>query len=158
VRTRIDAWSGGKPGPWTQSTKTELFRSGTQPGTRGQVDRPGLLYSLSCGTWSVDPLKAELGPRSWDRDVADWLARARRGTGVQGRLGSSTAYFWDRSGWGGRLAGPCYVPRPVVVAPPRPTKGADHNKGNGGGKPKPPPKQEPPATQPPGTGNDKPKP
>jgi membrane peptidoglycan carboxypeptidase len=155
VRAKIDAWSGGKPGPWTQATRTELFRAGTQPGGKDQVDRAGLLYSQSCGSWAVDPVKAELGPQSWDRDVADWLRRARQGPGVGGRLGSSTAYFWDRSGWGGRLAGPCYVPRPVVVAPKQPKPTGHHN---GGGKPKPPPQQQPPATKPPGNGNDKPKP
>ncbi len=45
VRTRIDAWSGGAPGPWTRETRTELFRAGTQPGTKNAIDRPGLLYS-----------------------------------------------------------------------------------------------------------------
>jgi hypothetical protein len=35
------------------------------------------------------------------------MARARRGPGVTGRYDSTTAYFWDRTGWGGRLAGAC---------------------------------------------------
>ena len=39
------------------------------PGTKNAVDPPGLLYSLSCGGWRVDPAKAELGPRVWDHDV-----------------------------------------------------------------------------------------
>ncbi|HKF85383.1 MAG TPA: transglycosylase domain-containing protein [Candidatus Limnocylindrales bacterium] len=114
VTARIDAWSGGKPGPWTRDTRRELFRAGTEPGGKRQVDEPGLLYARACGTWAVDPVKAELGPRSWDDDVRDWLYRAHRGVGVGGHLDSRTAYFWGRSGWGGPLLGRCFVPRPVV--------------------------------------------
>lgn len=138
VRARIDAWSGGAPGPWTRQTTTELFRVGTQPGAKNAIDRPGLLYSPSCGTWVVDPLKAELGPRTWDADVAAWLARARRGVGVTGLDGVRTAYFFGRTGWGGPLAGACYTPSP------RPDNGNGH--GNGGR----PPGQEPPSPEPPG--------
>jgi membrane peptidoglycan carboxypeptidase len=145
VTARIDAWSGGKPGPWTRDTTKELFRAGTQPGGAREVDEPGLLYGQSCGTWVVDPVKAELGPRSWDDDVRDWLARARRGPGVTGKLGSTTAYFWGRSGWGGRLAGAC--PRPVVHHE-HSDKGKGKGKGDkppgGGDKPKDPGKPKPP--------------
>ena len=79
----------------------------------------------------MDPLGAELGPRSWDDDVADWVQRARRGPGVGGRLDSRTAYFWGESSWGGRIIGAC--------APPRSQPGRDKDKdkpkdrGNGGG-------------------------
>jgi membrane peptidoglycan carboxypeptidase len=130
VEARIDAWSGGRPGPWTHDTKMELFRAGTQPGAKGQVDPNGLLYSTGCGGWVVDPLKAELGPSAWDDDVANWMARARRGVGVGGSLDSRTAYFWGRTGWGGRIAGPCVAPKPDK--PPK-----DQQPGHGG-KPKPP--------------------
>ena len=78
VRATIDAWTGGKPGPWTRDTTTEWFIAGTQPGARKAIDPDGLLYSATCGSWRVDPLKAELGPSSWDADVADW-ASARPG-------------------------------------------------------------------------------
>jgi membrane peptidoglycan carboxypeptidase len=144
VRTRIDAWSGGAPGPWTRETRSELFRAGTQPGAKNAIDRPGLLYSASCGTWVVDPVKAELGPRSWDADVYAWLARARRGVGVMGSMGSRTAYFWDRSGWGGPLAGGCVVPRS--------DHGNDRGNGHGNGNGPPPghgPPGGPPGEQPP---------
>ena len=124
VRSKIDAWSGGAPGPWTRQTRTELFRVGTQPGSRNAVDPPGLLYSPSCGTWAVDPLKAELGPRSWDSDVASWLARARSGVGVGGALGSRTAFFWGRTGWGGPLIGACFAPS---------SRGHGNGNGNGNG-------------------------
>ena len=148
VRSRIDAWSGGAPGPWTRQTRTELFRVGTQPGARNAIDRPGLLYSPSCGTWVVDPVKAELGPRSWDSDDANWLARARAGVGVGGALGSRTAFFWGRSGWGGPLLGACFVPSPKPA----------HGNGNGNGHGPPPghgppggPPGQPPASPPAGT-------
>jgi membrane peptidoglycan carboxypeptidase len=172
VEAKIDAWTGGRPGPWTRETKTELFRSGTQPGARHEVDRAGLLYSRACGTWVVDPVKAELGPRSWDDDVANWVARARRGVGVAGSLGSRTAYFWDRSGWGGRLAGACPPPpKPHVTVSAKPDRSTTPDRGGGNkgkGKPDPspgppkPPKPPhdggpPPGDTPPG-GGDKPKP
>jgi membrane peptidoglycan carboxypeptidase len=108
----IDAWSGGRPGGWTRDTRKEWFLTGTQPGKKNAVDEDGLLYVRQCGGWRVDPLAAELGPRAWDRDVADWLARARRGTGVEGRHESRTAYFWGERSWGGQLAGACYRPKP----------------------------------------------
>jgi hypothetical protein len=159
VSARIDAWSGGKPGPWTRDTKKELFRAGTQPGAAHEVDQAGLLYEQHCGTWQVNPIKAELGPRSWDDDVSNWLSRARRGVGVGGRLGSRTAYFWDRSGWGGPLFGACYVPRPVVIDHPKDNGGKGKDKGDkgngkgdkpgpGGGDPKDPGPPKPPDPKP----------
>ena len=63
---------------------------------------------LGCGGWRVDPVQAELGPSRGDDDVADWLRRARRRTGVVGRHDSRTAYFWGERSWGGPLAGSCY--------------------------------------------------
>jgi membrane peptidoglycan carboxypeptidase len=136
----IDAWSGGRPGAWTRDTRKEWFLDGTQPGKRGAVDEDGLLYVRACGGWRVDPVAAELGPRSWDADVADWLRRARRGTGVEGRHESRTAYFWGERSWGGPLAGACYRPKPK----PKPDKVQE------------PPGQGKPPKDPPG--DDKPKP
>jgi membrane peptidoglycan carboxypeptidase len=131
VAARIDAWTGGKPGPWTRATKVELFRAGTQPGAPGQVDPNGLLYQQGCGGWMVNPVKAELGPASWDGDVANWLSRARLGPGVMGPLGSRTAFFWNRTSWGGPLFGACFVPRPQPQ--PGPGNGQGNGNGNGGG-------------------------
>src|SRR6185295_13757875 len=87
--------------PWTKQTVKEWFLTGTEPGATTEVDPPGLLYDNSCGFWTVDPLKAELGPQTWDVAVANWMARAQRGPGVEGELGSKTAYFWGRTSWGG---------------------------------------------------------
>jgi membrane peptidoglycan carboxypeptidase len=138
----IDGWSGGRPGSWTRKTIKELFIDGTQPGAKNAVDRDGLLYNRACGGWRVDPVKAELGPKDWDRDVADWAARARRGVGVTGRHDSRTAYFWGERSWGGSIIGSCYRPKPKVE------KSDDKPKEQpvtppGGEKPKP-PKPSPP--------------
>jgi membrane peptidoglycan carboxypeptidase len=131
VRATIDSWTGGRPGPWTRATVSEWFISGTQPRAAHQVDEAGLLYTRSCGGWRVDPVKAELGPVAWDRDVAGWLARARRGVGVLGPYDTRTAYFWQRTGWGGPLLGTC-APKPKP-APPGPPKGGGGGGGGGGG-------------------------
>jgi membrane peptidoglycan carboxypeptidase len=146
VRATIDAWTGGAPGPWTRETVTEWFINGTQPGGVRQVDEPGLLYTRACGGWRVDPVKAELGPRSWDADVANWLARARRGVGVVGPYDTRTAYFWGRTGWGGPLLGTC-APKPKPTEPGKPPKdggpGGGGGGGGGGGKPTPSPDPTP---------------
>ncbi len=145
VQATIDAWSGGQPGPWTRAVTREWFIAGTQPGRGGAVDPPGLLYSQGCGGWQVDPLKAELGPASWNIDVASWIARARRGPGVLGQYGSRTAYFWAQGTWGGTLVGPCAAPK--ANPGDKPPKGGKHGHkppkggggGGGGGAPPPPP-------------------
>lgn len=139
-RAEIDAWSGGRPGSWTREKVEDWFIAGTQPGAGGAVDPDGLLYSRACGGWRVDPLKAELGPRSWDRDVADWLARARRGVGVEGRHDSRTAYFWGEQSWGGSLIGACPRPKPKAEPPDKGDKPAEEK----------PPKDDKPKPSPPG--------
>ncbi len=63
VKATIDAWSGGKPGPWTQDEDDAPGSStGRSPARAEAIDPDGLLYTRSCGGWRVDPLKAELGP------------------------------------------------------------------------------------------------
>jgi membrane peptidoglycan carboxypeptidase len=144
VHATIDKWSGGKPGPWTQATIKEWFIRGTQPGAARAIDRPGLLYRLSCGSWRVDPVQAELGPSSWQIDVADWLRRAHGGPGVRGPLDSATAYFWHERSWGGSLAGSC-MPRRVDHG----GGGGGNGGGNGHGKKDRPPKPGAPEPSPP---------
>ena len=112
VQATIDAWTGGKPGPWTRQRTQEWFISGTQPGAPKAIDKPGLMYTQSCGHWAVDLVQAELGPASWKDDVADWMRRARSGPGRRGSEGTTTAYLFGRHGWGGPIAGPC-KPKPV---------------------------------------------
>jgi membrane peptidoglycan carboxypeptidase len=140
VAATIDAWSGGRPGPWTSAVTTELFIAGTQPGGPAAIDGSGILYAQQCGEWRVDPLKAERGPVSWDADVANWLGRARRGPGVLGPLDSRTAYFWGKRTWGGPLIGSCVRPKP-------PEKEKEK-----------PPKEKPPGKDPPPDDDKSPKP
>ncbi|HEY2915828.1 MAG TPA: transglycosylase domain-containing protein [Candidatus Limnocylindrales bacterium] len=142
VNARIDAWSGGAPGPWTRDTRLEWFKSGTQPGGDHAIDTPGLLYSSGCGGWMVDPVKAELGPSSWDKDVANWLDRAKRGAGVTGPYGSHTAYLAGHGNWGGPLLGDC-KPKPSGGGG---GGGGHHHHGGGGGGGQQPPAS--PATSP----------
>jgi len=100
----------------------------------------------------VDPVKAELGPRSWDIADANWLARARRGVGVTGPFDTKTAYFWNRTGWGGRLLGACAPPKPDKPKDPKGPPGHDPGGpggghgggGGGGGDASPPPDPSPP--------------
>ncbi|MFL5681087.1 MAG: transglycosylase domain-containing protein [Chloroflexota bacterium] len=138
VTTTIDAFSGGRPGPWTVSTTQENFLAGTQPGAAGAIDPAGLLYTQACGGWRVDPLKAERGPTRWDQDIQDWMTRARKGPGVAGPLEAKTAYFWGRSTWGGTIMGPCARPRVVHTTfhrrgPIDRPRGGGGRGGNGGG-------------------------
>ena len=86
VRAKIDAWTGGKPGPWTRDTTTEWFIAGTQPGARNRPRRPP--HSQTCGSWQVDPPGPSWGRgfagRRWtDRPVrlADRCPGAARGAG-----------------------------------------------------------------------------
>jgi len=130
VKATIDAWTGGAPGPWTRGTRQEWFKRGTQPGAAHAIDKPGLLYGTGCGGWTVDPVKAELGPRAWDDDVANWLARARHGAGVKGPYGSHTAYLPGKSSWGGTLLGDC-----TKVTPSGGGGGGHHHGGGGNGGP-----------------------
>ncbi len=142
VQATTDRWSGGKPGPWTRATIKEWFIEGTEPGAKHAIDEAGLLYSRGCGTWLVDPVKAELGPDRWNADVEGWVRRARRGAGVKGDYGSRTAYWPGNSTWGGRLVGPCPAPKPTPT---------DNGNGNGNGNgPKPTnPGETPPPPPPP---------
>jgi membrane peptidoglycan carboxypeptidase len=128
VSATIDAWSGGKPGPWTRATTRELFIAGTQPGARGAIDPPGLLYEPNCGGWQVDPVKAEVGSLAWLPDVRSWTSRARSGVGVRGPYGTRTAYFWGESSWGGPIIGSCHVAKHDKHGP-----GEGDGGGHGGG-------------------------
>ncbi len=132
ISAKVDAWSGGRPGPWTRETAKEWFIRGTQPGAKKAIDADGLLYRRQCGGWRVDPVAAELGPQAWKVDVEDWLRRARRGVGVTGRHDSRTAYFWGKRSWGGPLAGACARPK---VTSDDDEKGGDKDKDKGGDKP-----------------------
>lgn len=126
VQATIDAFSGGRPGPWTRATVNEWFINGTQPGGADAVDQAGLIYSTVCGGWSVDVAQAEnRGHPEWLTWARDWSRRALRGPGVGGVNGTRTAYFWGRSSWGGPItdgtncsAPPTPSPTNAATAPP----------------------------------------
>jgi penicillin-binding protein 1A len=140
VQTTIDAYSGGRPGPWTRDTVSEWFIAGTEPGSRGQIDKAGLIYVQDCGTWMVDPLRAENRNRDqWKDDVRSWIARARMGTGVRSSTyGTTTRFLEARSSWGGPIVGPCPTPPPT----PAPTPVAPAPTADPGGEPEPRPVPE----------------
>ena len=119
VRTRIDAWTGGRPGPWTTKTTSAWFIKGTQPGVRKAIDTPGLMYVKACGGWRIDLTRAE-PERAWRDDVLDWMRRARSGPGRFGRYRTATAYLPGRASWGGQMTGPCAPPPAPVCVPPSP--------------------------------------
>jgi membrane peptidoglycan carboxypeptidase len=126
VRSTIDAWSGGRPGPWTKDTTQEWFLAGTQPGGAHQVDQNGLLYK-ACpgGQWGIDLVQAELGPSSWNRWDADWMSRASKGAGIRGKLGTQTTYLYFKNSWGGSVG--------CRAAQSEPKQPSDQGTGGGGG-------------------------
>ena len=166
VQATIDAFSGGKPGPWTRQTVNEWFINGTQPGGQDAVDQAGALYTQICGNWMVDPAQAENpgAPSTWLAADTNWARRAMRGPGIGGPDGTRTAYFWGRNSWGGPVTdgtncsapptptpGPGDSPSPGTTPPdrtPRPTlpqptpvptcRNATHPHGCQGGNPRPP--------------------
>ena len=85
VRTRIDAWSGGAPGPWTRET-THRAVPGRHAARREERDRPARA--------AVQRVVRHLGRRPGQGRAraalpgtptsTRWLARARRGVGVMG--------------------------------------------------------------------------
>jgi membrane peptidoglycan carboxypeptidase len=146
VSATIDAWSGGAPGPWTRDTRTEWFIEGTQPGGAFEVDRPGLLYTQMCNRWFVDITEADADkPLRWIEADLGWMDRARRGTGVRGEEGGTTAHLFGRSDWGGFI-------RPVDCASaPQPTPQPTPNQTPGPGPDPTPPPGTPQPTAPPPT-------
>jgi membrane peptidoglycan carboxypeptidase len=90
VAATIDKYSGGAPGPWTRGTMTELFIKGTQPGGKRQVDEAGLIYSRGCGSFWVQPARAENpgAPDSWYAAVNAWASKGGLGTSQWGTRGT----------------------------------------------------------------------
>jgi hypothetical protein len=130
VQVSIDAFSGGRPGKWTRSTKKEWFIKGTEPGSRGAVDKPGLLYDERCGTYLVDLTNGE--PKSWARYVRGYMKRHPRSAG--GPMAPTD---------GGCYVAPTAKPRPSDE-PVEPDASPEPDPaGNGNGKPGKPDKPKP---------------
>jgi len=113
VQATIDAFSGGKPGKWTRSTKKEWFITGTEPGSKGAVDKAGLLYDKRCGTYLVDLTNADAGvpgATSWNRYVRGYMKRHPNSKG--GPMAPTN--------------GDCYV---APTQKPKPSEGVPENPG-----------------------------
>ena len=124
VDVEVDAWSGLRPGPGTQSTISELFIEGTQEGLRRddmhsvrEIDgATGLLWDEGCTgpmeeRYFLDFSNVESRFNKWQRANQDWAERAARGSGVYGGpRRTPTSYFFDNflvpfgRTWGGRFA------------------------------------------------------
>ena len=107
-----------RPGPWTRADAHRAVPRRHAAG-RQQRHRPARACSTArrAARGSSTRSRPSSGRGRGIRDDANWLARARSGVGVGGAVGSRTAYFWGRSGWGGPLAR--RVLRPVAEAGPR---------------------------------------
>jgi membrane peptidoglycan carboxypeptidase len=144
VLKTIDAFTGGKPVPATSRTKQEWFITGTEPGSKGAIDKAGLLYEKRCGIWVVNLVKGENpnAPDTWRAAVRGWM-----------RHHPKTA--------GGPMAPPgdaCYVPpSPKPTPTPDPNASPDPNapEPNPGKTPKP-AKPTPMPTKKPHKPNDQP--
>jgi membrane peptidoglycan carboxypeptidase len=80
VQATIDGFTGGQPGRWTRTRTKEWFIKGTEPGSKGAVDEPGLLYDKKCGTWLVD-LTNVGEPTSWTRYIRGYMKRVGKSRG-----------------------------------------------------------------------------
>ena len=123
VEVKVDAWSGLRPGPGTQSTITELFIDGTQEGLRRddmhtalEIDSAtDLLWDEGCAgpmeqRYFLDFSNVESRFNKWQRANQNWAERAARGSGVYGGpRRTPTSYFFDNflvpfgRTWGGRF-------------------------------------------------------
>jgi peptidoglycan glycosyltransferase len=108
VEAEVDAWSGMAPGAFSAQTVTELFIDGTVPTDRddtkvsvGVEKETGALWQDGCtgtqvqrGHLRLDHVEGSF--RQWQPFNADWIARAKRGTGVRGGPDDTrTAYFYN---------------------------------------------------------------
>ena len=112
VEADVDAWSGGTPTQFTTRTVRELFIEGTVPGDdpihRGMpvvTDELGNDYLWHEGCLGVPETRGfldfstiELDQPDWVTAIADWVARARQGPGVEGGadpdVKTKTSYFY----------------------------------------------------------------
>ena len=138
VQEKIDAFTGMKPGPFTQKTVNELFIAGTEPRTTDDLHRTvdidaasGLRWQDGCvgpmqTVGALDLSHVDADHPNWQRADNGWTRRAARGSGVGGGLkASSTQYFY---GGGppffpfGRTFGGIFAPTALCpLAPPSPS-------------------------------------
>jgi membrane peptidoglycan carboxypeptidase len=107
VQAKVDAFSGLKPGPFSNKVVEEIFIKGTQPRQEDdtkvgiQIDTAtGLLWQEGCtgpaetqGFLDLSDAEAAFPP-SWQKALDGWVARARKGAGVRGGPEkTATAYY-----------------------------------------------------------------
>jgi membrane peptidoglycan carboxypeptidase len=137
VEEKVDAFTGMKPGPYTQKTVNELFIAGTEPTTTDDLHRTvdidmasKLLWQDGCvgperTVGALDLSHVDADHPNWQRADNGWVRRAVRGSGVGGGLkASSTQYFY---GGGppffpfGRTFGGTFAPTKLCPLAPKPT-------------------------------------
>jgi membrane peptidoglycan carboxypeptidase len=103
----VDAFTGLKPGPFTNKTVKEFFLPGTVPTQKesirvaASIDKAsGLLWRSGCagpkitrGFFNLSEVESNFP--AWQKANANWGARAARGPGVRGSRGTRTAYFYN---------------------------------------------------------------
>ena len=157
----VDAFTGLKPGPFTNKTVKELFLPGTVPTQRETIrisldvdEASGLLWQEGCVGPKVqrgffDLREVESNFPAWQKANRGWGARAAKGPGVRGGPESTrTAYFYASdfrpfgSSWGAPfaprekcpLAPPPEAPCDPLVSPlPSVACVPPENPGGGGG-------------------------
>ena len=84
----LHRWQAGTLDQGLQRTKQEWFIAGTEPGSKGAVDQPGLLYDKRCGTYVVDLTNADGkdAPDCWKAAVRRLHARPQAGRRARGAV------------------------------------------------------------------------
>ncbi len=163
----VDAFTGTRPGPFTNKTVKEIFipdhlppKSGTSRVTL-QIDAAsGLVWREGCvgpkvarGYFDISEVDSNFP--SWQKADRNWASRAARGAGVRGTSkGTRTAYFYNGqfrpygSSWGAPFAPSKKCPLAPPPEPPcDPLPGfpciSPPPGGGGGGGNNPPPTQKP---------------
>jgi membrane peptidoglycan carboxypeptidase len=143
VQATVDAFSGMKPGPFSDKTVKEWFIDGTVP---TEVDNTkvgiavdsssGLLWQDGClGPMEVrgflDFSNVEADYPQWRSFTDDWIARAQKGPGVAGGPEKTrTTYFYENGVWNpyGSTWGAPFPPTEtceIVVPSPEPSPSFD---------------------------------
>jgi membrane peptidoglycan carboxypeptidase len=134
VNTKVDAFSGLLPGPFTTKTVTELFISDTVPRKVDDTKRAIQIDTLTGDLWAdgcfgppetkgyLDLSGVDSNFPTWQKANADWVARATKGAGVRGGPEKTkTSYFYNGAfAPFGRTWGAPFAPTATCVPPPTP--------------------------------------
>jgi penicillin-binding protein 1A len=158
----VDAFTGLKPGPFTNKTVKELFLPGTVPTERETIrismdvdEASGLLWQEGCVGPKIqrgffDLREVESNFPNWQKANRGWAARAAKGPGTRGGPEATrTAYFYSGAfhpfgnSWGAPFAPreKCPLAPPPTASPcdplvsPLPSVACIPPPENGGGRP-----------------------